>query len=112
NGVIDLTYDQVSARDGIVGIFPKLAGGEEKPLATITSAASSPLAVKSIKLSEVDGVYLKAQLETVAPVPAAGDPGAAGLAYHLCLSAKQTAGPCTNTSADAIVWTVMAFGGF
>lgn len=112
NGIIDLTYDQVSARDGIVGIFPKLADGEEKPLATLTSAASSPLAVKSIKLSEVDGVYLQAQLETAGPVPAAGDPGSAGLAYHLCLSAKETAGPCTSASADATVWTVMAFGGF
>ncbi|MGH9587508.1 MAG: hypothetical protein ACRD3F_11190 [Acidobacteriaceae bacterium] len=112
NGVIDFTYDKVSARDGIVGIFPKLAGGEEKALGTLTSSASSPLAIKSIKLSEVDGVYLQAQVETVGPIPAASDKGAAGLAYHFCLSLKEGAGQCTNATAGATVWTVMAFGGF
>jgi hypothetical protein len=112
NGVIDMTYDQVSARDGIVGIFPKLVGGEETPLATLTSAASSPLAIKSIKVSEVDGVYLQAHIETGGAVPAADDPSATGLVYRLCLSSTQISGPCTNETHGATVWTVMAMRAF
>jgi hypothetical protein len=74
NGVIDLTYDEVSARDGIVGIFPKVQGGEEKTLATLTGEAQvSPHQIKSIKLSAVDGIYLKVQIEAGAPIPTPED---------------------------------------
>ncbi|HET8635587.1 MAG TPA: hypothetical protein VFL96_01935 [Acidobacteriaceae bacterium] len=113
NGEIDLTYDKVSARDGIVGIFPKIESTQEQPLTTLmANAASSPLAVRSIRLSEVGGVYLQAQLETVGPLPAADATEAEGLQYHLCLSAKESAGPCTNATKGATVWSVMSMSRF
>src|SRR5215469_12080533 len=79
DGVIDLTYDEVSARDGIVGIFPKVEGGEDKALATLTSEAqaSSPQQIKSIKLSALEGIYLQAQIEAGAPIPTAEDQSSA-----------------------------------
>lgn len=109
DGRIDLTYDEVHARDGIVGIFPKVHSGKEKILATLTSSeqsAQSLFAIKSLKLSTEDGVYLKAKIETAAPVPAADDPEAAGLAYRLCLSMTNPTGPCTSNAAGATMWSV------
>src|SRR5262249_17772630 len=94
DGVIDLTYDEVHASDGIVGVFPKVQGGEAKTLATVTGEgqASSAQQIKSIKLSSLDGIYLQAQIEAGAAIPSADDqsgagPGASGPAYRLCLSA-------------------------
>jgi hypothetical protein len=110
DGVIDLTWDDVSARDAVVGIFPMVQQGIEKPIATLSlpvksSAEPSP-AIRRIKLSAVDGLYLKVVLETALPVPPPDDPKAAGLIYRLCLNATKLAGPCTNDAADATIWTV------
>ena len=122
DGVIDLTYDEVHAGDGIVGIFPKVQGGEEKPLATLTGEgqASSAQQIKSIKLSAEDGVYLQAQIEAGAAIPTAEDqaapgPGerpAAGPIYRLCLSATKPAAPCANNTTGATVWSVQRFRAF
>lgn len=108
DGIIDLTYDEISARDGIVGIFPKVQGGEEKPLATLTSAtqATSPQQIKSIKLSALDGIYLQAQIEAGGPIPAPEDASAATPVYRLCLSTTKPAQPCANNVPGATVWTV------
>ncbi len=113
DGVIDLTYDEVSARDGIVGIFPKVQGGEEKPLATLTGEAqASPQQIKSIKLSAVDGIYLKAQIEAGAPIPAPEDTSATTPVYRLCLSATKTTESCANNIQGATVWTVQRMRAF
>ena len=118
DGVIDLTYDEVSARDGIVGIFPKIEGGEEKPLATLTGEAQASTAqqIKSIKLSALDGIYLRAQIEAGAPIPTPEDqtgPGpAAGPVYRLCLSATRSTEPCANNTPGATVWSVQRFRAF
>jgi hypothetical protein len=110
DGIIDLTWDDVSARDAVVGIFPTVQQGIEKPVATLSfpaqSSAEPSLDIKSVKLSAVDGVYLKAVLQTASPIPAPDDPKAAGLMYRICFSATKPVGPCTYDAADATVWTV------
>ena len=115
DGVIDLTYDEVSARDGIVGIFPKVQGGEEKPLATLTSEAQAPspqLQIKSIKLSALDGIYLQAQIEAGAPIPTADDASVTAPVYRLCLSTTKPTEPCANNTPGATVWTVQRMRAF
>jgi hypothetical protein len=115
DGRIDLTYDEVHARDGIVGIFPKVQGGEEKIIATLTPSAQAmdpKLAIKSIKLGTADGVYLKARLETEGPIPAADDPGAAGLVYRVCLSATKPTGSCVAATPGVTVWSVQGMRAF
>lgn len=115
SGVIDLTYDELSARDGIVGIFPRVQGGEERPLAALRLRDAAPqpqLAFRGITLSEIDGLYLKAKIEMAGELPAADQPGASGLAYHLCLSAAGPGVPCSRDRKDATVWTVAALRGF
>ncbi len=110
DGVIDLTWDEVTARDAIVGIFPTVQQGIEKAIATLSfpakPPAASPLDVKSLRLSTVDDVHLKAVLVAATPIPTSDDAKAAGLVYRICLSAVKPSGPCTNDMADATVWTV------
>ncbi|HEY1730918.1 MAG TPA: hypothetical protein VGG15_04175 [Terriglobales bacterium] len=114
DGVIDLTYDEVSARDGIVGIFPKVQGGEEKPLATLTSAAQDTSAeqIKSVKLSALNGIYLQAQIEAGGPIPAPDDASASAPVYRLCLSATRPTQPCASNTPGATVWTVQHMRAF
>lgn len=114
DGAIDLTWDEVSARDAVVGVFPLVQQGVEKPIATLSSPTppADGSGIKSVKLSAIDGLFLKAVIETASPVPPQGDPKAAGLTYHLCLSAAKPSEPCTGDTADSTVWTVRGFRPF
>jgi len=115
DGVIDLTYDEVHASDGIVGIFPKVQGGEEKTLATLTSSAPAPtpqLQIKSVKLTALDNIYLRAAIEAGAPLPTADDASATSHVYRLCLSETKSAAPCATSTPGATVWSVQRMRAF
>jgi hypothetical protein len=70
DGTIELSYDDVAAKDAIVGVFPMVTRGVEKEIANIAGAEPSPEraaagsnpAIKSLKLAAVDGLLLKATL--------------------------------------------------
>lgn len=64
DGAIEMSYDQITARDAIVGVYPMVSGGAEKPIATI--AGETPL-----KLSALDGLFVKATLERALPAGSA-----------------------------------------
>ena len=111
DGKIDLSYDEVSARDAVVGIFPKLHDGEERSIAKLStstepSSVAPHLAIESIELSSIDGLFLKATLRTAGPVPEPGDLNAAGLIYRLCFSDTQPSKPCARGDADSTTWVV------
>jgi hypothetical protein len=125
DGTIEMSYDQVAAKDAIVGVYPMVAEGAETEIATITSeenaekaenAALAPhLDIKSVKLTAIDGLFLKATIETRGPALSESDPGIAGIAYRVCLSATQAARKLTedctqNAHADAI-WTIQGATG-
>lgn len=115
DGSIDFTYDEVHAEDAIVGLYPMVNGGAETELAAIAGedkAAVAPhLNIKSVKLSAVDGLFLKVAIETRGPAAAESDPATAGATYRICLNARQIPAECTqNGHADAI-WTIQP-GGF
>ena len=82
DGTIELSYDQVAAQDAIVGIYPLMTEGVEKELATIAGAQHAAVAphlnIRNVKLTSVDGLFLKATIETRGPVLPANDPGVAG----------------------------------
>jgi hypothetical protein len=117
DGTIEMSYDDVAAKDAIVGVYPMVSGGVEKEIGRIAGGvaggSASHLSIRSVNLSSVDGLFLKAAIETAGPVLPEGDPGLAGITYRVCLNAKKRAGDCTqNAQADAI-WTIQggAFGG-
>ncbi len=114
DGVIDLTYDEISARDGIVGIFPKLERGEGKPLATLESdtQGTSAQQIKSIRLSAIGGVYLQAQIEAGAPIPVGAGESSTSAIYRVCLSPTKPMEPCANDTPGATVWTALRLPAF
>ena len=110
DGTVEMSYDEVAAKDAIVGIYPMVTDGAEKEIATVAgeehSAVAPNLNIKSVKLAAVDGLFLKATIETRGPVLPETDPGIAGVIYRVCLNARKIAEPCTqDTHADA-VWTI------
>ncbi|HKO20719.1 MAG TPA: hypothetical protein VJU82_17730 [Acidobacteriaceae bacterium] len=115
DGVIELTYDEVSARDAIVGIFPKIDSHGEKPIATLMpkqqSASPAQLSLKDVTLVNVDGIYLQARIETAEPVAAQGDTPTAPI-FRLCLSLSKPTEPCSDHLSGATVWTVQQARGF
>lgn len=115
DGVIELTYDEISARDAIVGIFPKIDGHEEKPIATLTPqrqlASSAQLSLKDVTLTNVDGIYLQTRIETVEPVAAQVDATTAP-SFRLCLSLARPTEPCSDHLSGATIWTVQQARGF
>jgi hypothetical protein len=115
DGTIDLSYDQVSAQDAIVGIYPVVTQGAEKEIATIAGEGNAALAphldIKSVKLAAVDGLYLKATIETRGPALPESDPEIAGIAYRICLKAtaqplKKPAEDCTQDAHADAIWTI------
>jgi len=128
SGVIELSYNDVSARDAIVGVFPSVTGDVEKPLATIADGEDAEVAanldVKSVKLSSVDGVFLKAVIETRGPVlpdsvsvvnnataektaavPAESDPGINSVSYRIAFDRSKPSSSADVTKAP-VVWMI------
>jgi hypothetical protein len=87
DGAIELSYDQLAAKDAIVGLYPLVTAGAEKELATLSdeeNAAAAPhLDLKNVKVTVIDGVFLKVTFETRGPVLAEGDPALAGVTYRV-----------------------------
>ena len=111
DGTIEFSYNQVHAQDAIVGVYPMVTGGTETEIATVPGEASTTaapnLAIKSVKLTAVGGLLLKATIETRGPVLAESDPGMAGISYRVCLSRKRPVEDCTQNAHADIQWTIL-----
>jgi hypothetical protein len=118
DGTIEMSYQQLAAKDAIVGVYPLVSGGEENNLATLKGksnpSAAANLDLKSLQISVVDGLFLKATLETAGPVLPEGDAGVSGIMYrvnfyaHKASAATVGAAPAGAAQADA-VWTIRGF---
>jgi len=111
NGSIEMSYNQLTAKDAIVGIYPLLSGGVEKPLASIAAephpSVAAHLDIRNVKFSVVDGVLLKVTFETRGPVPPEGDEAAGGVGYRLFFDPPQAADD--EARHETVVWTVRGF---
>jgi hypothetical protein len=113
DGAIEMSYEQLAARDAIIGVYPLIPGGTEKPLAALTgkknSTVTAHLDIENLKLSVVDGLLLKVTFETAGLVLPEGDPGLSGVAYRVYFDAqKPSHGSAGAAYADA-VWTIRGF---
>jgi hypothetical protein len=113
DGVIELSYDQLAARDAIVGVYPLISAETEKPLGMLSAAkhsssAAAHLDIQKVKLSVVGGILLKVALETAGAVLSAGDPSVSGIRYRVTFCSHATASPGASVHADAI-WTIRGF---
>lgn len=113
DGAIEMSYQQLAAKDAIIGIYPLVPSGAEQTLATLTgkgnSSASANLNLQDVKLSVVGGLFLKVTFETSGPVLAEGDPGLSGIGYRVSFGARKSLrAPVGAPQADA-VWTIAGF---
>jgi hypothetical protein len=109
DGSIEMSYKELAAKDGIVGVYPELAGAE-KLLATISVKEPHPslaahLDLRNIKLSIKEGILLKLVLETRGPVLPEGDKMLDGIAYRIIFDIQNSAA-ASGDSASALAWTV------
>jgi hypothetical protein len=114
DGTIEMSYDRLAARDAIVGVYPLVSGGVEKPLATLPAskhAAVAPhLDLQRLKLSVVDGLFLKVTFETAQPVLPEGDSGLDGIAYRVYFYLHQpTVARSSAAARPDAVWTIRGF---
>ena len=110
DGAIEMSYDQLAAKDAIVGLYPMLTTGVEKQLATVPheeQAQIDPhLNIRNVKVAVVDDLFLQITFETRGPILPEGDPRLAGLTYRVSFdSHKPLPGRIENAHADAI-WSI------
>jgi len=110
DGEIDLSYEELAAKDAIAGLYPAVSG-KEKLLGTISSDAHSELAghldVRSVKISSIDDTVIEATFETRGPVLKPGDPALQHFAYQV--SFAQRASASRSGPDETVSWTVAAF---
>jgi hypothetical protein len=112
SGAIELSYNHLAAKDAIVGVYPLVSGGTEKTLGTLrgTPSASAPpnLSLQNVKISAVDGLFLRVTFQSTGPMLPEGDAGIAGIAYrvHFTAGKDSAASGATTASAD---WAIFGF---
>jgi hypothetical protein len=108
-GAVDLSYEQVAAKDAIVGLYPLVDAGAAKPIAALSdpadSAAPAHLDVRNVRLAAVDGMYLNVTLETRGPVLAEGNSALAGVLYEVTLNVPKQA-IASEANRPELVWTI------
>lgn len=113
DGAIEMSYQQLAAKDAIIGIYPLVSGGAEKPLATLPgkkySSVAAHLDIQNLKLSVVDGLFLKVTFETAGPVLAEGDSGLSGIAYRVYFDAHKPSAQSEDVASADVVWTIRGF---
>src|SRR5258708_31897466 len=86
----------------IIGIYPLVSGGAEKRLATLTGKKNSSVAahldIQNLKLSVVDGLFLKVTFETAGPVLSEGDSGLSGIAFRVYFDSHKPSAHPDNDS--------------
>jgi len=116
DGSIDMSYDQIAAKDAIVGLYPIVTGGAEQALATLTGeehpAVAAHLDIQKIKLTVVDGLFLKVTFETRGPVLPEGDAGMAGVMYRISFDSHKPLPTRAERAHADLVWTIRGVGAF
>lgn len=114
DGRIDFSYQDVAARDAIVGVYPVVPDGAATPIASIPTgdnpAAPAYLDIHAITLSSLSNLYLRVALEARGSILPATDPAIAGLTYRVCLDKVMPRAGCQPTAKTGIVWTIRGFG--
>jgi hypothetical protein len=115
DGAIEMSYDQLAAKDAIVGLYPLVSGGTERELGAVPgeehAAIAAHLDIRNVKVSAVGGLFLKVTLETRGPVLAAGDAGVSGVTYRILFGTHKPLPTHPDSAKADVVWTIRGFGG-
>ncbi|HVB56985.1 MAG TPA: hypothetical protein VNE63_11210 [Candidatus Acidoferrales bacterium] len=113
DGAIELSYNQLAAKDAIIGVYPLVASGAGKKLTTLAgkqnTSAPANLDLQNLNVSVVDGLFLKVTFQSAGSVLAEGDPGIAGIAYRVHFNAPKPPATSTAPASVAADWTIFGF---
>jgi hypothetical protein len=113
SGVIELSYNDVNAKDAVVGVFPIVTGGVEKQLSAVSldeqPASAGNIDIKKVTLSAIDGMFLKVTFEMRGPVLPEGDPALDGVTYRVAFDKSDK--PPMDIAKSAVVWTIRGVAG-
>lgn len=109
DGTIEMSYDQLAAKDAIIGLYPVVRDGSETVLSTLTDEEQAGVAphldLKSVKVSVVDELFLKVTFETRGPILPETEAAVPGLNYRVSFTRTTKAQP-------EAVWTIRGVGAF
>ncbi len=116
DGSIEMSYDQLAAKDAIVGLYPIVTGGAEQALATLKGeehpTVDAHLDIQNVKLAVVDGLLLKVTFETRGPVLPEGDPGIADVTYRVSFDSHKPLPTRAERAHADLVWTIRGVPAF
>ena len=108
DGSIDLSYQQLAAKDAIVGVYPIL-NDKEKELAAIAvdphPSLPENLDVRRLRLSTIDGLLLRVTLETRGAIKPEGDPLLNGTAYRILFTPHNSRPEGAESRESSMTWT-------
>ncbi len=114
DGSIDLSYQEVSAEDAIVGVFTPSRGDGARSIATALDDADPELPgyldLRAVRLAETDGL-VTVTIETRAPLPADDDPAVDGLNFQLFFDLEEPFASGSGVEDADIVWSVRGRSG-
>ena len=114
DGTIEMSYDQLAAKDAIVGLYPIVASGAEKTLSTLSDAEQPDVAahldLKNVRVSVVDSLFLKVAFETRGPVLKEDDPGSAGITYQVSFDGHKPLPTSLEKAHADVVWSIRGPG--
>ncbi|MBV9766013.1 MAG: hypothetical protein JOZ48_14300 [Acidobacteriaceae bacterium] len=115
DGSIDMSYPQISAKDAIVGIYPRLAPEAQNELISL-AAPPHPgfpghLDLRKVTVAVRDRTLLKVTFQTRGPALKEGEPQIVGIAYRLSFDPANERNGSTQAPSP-IVWTIRGIGPF
>jgi hypothetical protein len=112
DGVIELSYNDVSAKDAVVGVFPAVNAGVERRLAGVASDGEKQVApnldIQRVQFYAVDDVFLKVAIQTRGDVLPEGDPAINGVTYRIAFAKGYTK---ADLDKAPVVWTIRGVAG-
>ncbi|HKT23464.1 MAG TPA: hypothetical protein VJR04_02605, partial [Terriglobales bacterium] len=112
DGTIKMSYKELAAKDGVVGVFPIVTNAAEKTIATLTnkqrSGAPGYLDLRKVTAANVGGTFLKINLNTSAAVLKDGDSNLPGIGYRVHFKPHGRSAAEDSEKSD-VVWAVRGF---
>lgn len=110
DGTIELSYQEIAAEDGIVGVYPLPGSGAVRPLATLEdpedALVPAHLDLRRATAAVADGIGLLVTFEMRGPVLPEGHGRLDGLAYRVHFEQYVPDRVRADSAEDDVVWTI------
>ena len=112
DGTIEMSYKELAAKDGIVGVFPIVSNATERTIANVRnkqhSGSAGYLDLRKVTVASVGGIFLKVNLDTSAPVLKEGDANLSGIGYRVHFKPHGSSSR-EESGESEVIWGVRGF---